>query len=442
MKQILAAFILNYFHLLARVQLKKNPRAVIVGVTGSAGKTSTRQAITRILRVRGRVKSSIGANSESGIPLNILGLHPQSYTPLDWLRLALFAPLMLIFNWEHYDYYVVEMGIDSPNPPKNMAYLLSIIRPHIGVVLNAGLVHTAAFDYLVKDRDPDRRAEKLRLLVAREKMFLAKGVEKSGVAVINLDQPELLKYRKGIVARELTFGKSKPADLHILKVSTGQLGFKLELVYQNQRYTLNLADAYPAYFGYTFAAAIASAAALGIPPRESILALASYRAPAGRFRIFAGEGDSTIFDSSYNASPDSMKETLTFFRQIAGHHHKIAVLGDMRELGSSTKLAHKNLAEWIMESADEAILFGPATATHTLPVLRSHHFPVHHFASMVELTHYLSSHLAREAWILVKGSQNKIFLERAVAAIIKHPDDLKLLCRRGAYWDKIRSRTK
>ena len=146
MKKILSTLILNYFRFLARLQLKKNPRATIIGITGSAGKTSTRLAIVHILKTRGIVKHTTHANSESGIPLNILGLHPTSYTYFDWFRLIILAPFKLLSNWEHFAYYVVEMGIDSPDSPKNMAYLLSILRPHVGVVLNASLTHADSFD--------------------------------------------------------------------------------------------------------------------------------------------------------------------------------------------------------------------------------------------------------------------------------------------------------
>lgn len=442
MKSIFSIFILAYFRLLARLQLKKNPRAVIVGVTGSAGKTSTRLAIGRILRTRGRVKTSAHANSESGIPLNILGLRPHDYSLLDWLRLAVMAPFMLLFNWEHYDYYVVEMGIDSPRPPKNMAYLLSLIRPHLGVVLNAGLVHAAGFDYLVKDRDSKRRATKLRQYVAREKMFLAQGIAKGGVAIINLDQPEFKRYRSRVVARQLTFGQSAGADLRLAKVTTGRTGFTLQLRYQSQDYTLHLADPFPQHFGYSLAAAVGVGVALGIPVRESLAALEGYRAPAGRLRLFAGQAGVAIVDSSYNSSPDTCLDSLRFFHQLAGHRHKLAVIGDMRELGGSTKLAHKQLAEWLINCVDEAILFGPATFAYTLPVLESHHFPAHHFTRMSDLTSYLRTHLPDHGWVIVKGSQNGILLERAVEGILQSPADAKLLCRRGPYWDKIRSQTK
>ncbi|MFH2085413.1 MAG: Mur ligase family protein [bacterium] len=441
MKKYLSHLLLHYFRFLARLQLQKNPQAIIIGVTGSAGKTSTRLALVHILCTRGQVKHSKHANSESGIPLNILGLTPTSYSLLDWLRLIILSPVKLLTNQEKFDYYVVEMGVDSPDAPKNMTYLLSIVRPHVAVVLNAGLVHTAAFDHLVKDTSPGRRASKLIKVIAKEKMQLARSVEAGGVTIINIDQKELVQEKKNVTARQITIGQSGKADLQILRSHLDSRGSTFRFRYQGHVYTLSLPDVYPEPFAYNFAAAIAASAGLGIPPSHSIPALAKYRAPAGRLQIFPGQNDSTIIDSSYNASPLTMLESLKLLKKLAGTKKKIAVIGDMRELGVSTKQVHKELADWLMEFSNEAILFGPLTGKYTLPVLLSHKFPVHHFTHMSDLTKYLRSRLSLHSHILIKGSQNTILLERAVAAILKNPSDLTHLCRRGPHWDKIRRAT-
>ena len=441
LKKIFSSLVLEYFRFFATLQLRKNKDATIIGVTGSTGKTSTRLAIIHILRGRGQVKHSVHANSESGIPLNILGLSPRSYTFFDWLRLIILAPIKLMTNWEHYNYYVVEMGIDSPDSPKNMSYLLKIIRPHIGVVLNAGLTHSAGFDHLIKDTSPIRRMDKLVKVIAKEKMQLAKGVQPGGVAVFNIDQKELLAQKKDVTARQITFGRSDKANLRILDSAATRAGFMLKFSYQGQIYRLGLVDVFPQAYAYTFAAAIATAAGVGIPPTISLPGLASYTAPPGRMRIFGGLSGSTIIDSSYNASPDSVLESLKLLRSLAGRNKKIAVIGDMRELGTSEKISHKNLADWLLEYADIAVLYGDLTGAHTLPVLLSQKFPVRHFKEMSGLTKYLHTIIKDKSYVLVKGSQNTIFLERAVESILANPKDVTKLCRRGAYWDKLRART-
>lgn len=441
-KKILGNIILKYFRFFAKIQLGKNPQATVIGITGSAGKTSTRDAIVTILKSRGKVKQSEGANSESGIPLDILGLHPTNYSLVDWFRLIILAPIRAISFTEHFDYYVVEMGIDSPNTPKNMTYLLSIITPNIGIVLNAGLTHTANFDYLVKDNHPLRRREKLIHLIAREKMKLAKGVARQGVAIVNLDQKEFTKDITRLKSRKITYGKSSKADLRIIRTTISEHGFVLNFRYQGGLYQFSTSDILPNHYAYTFAAAISCASSLGIPPSLSLSVLSTYRAPAGRLRVFPGVKDSVVLDSSYNASPSTMLESLKLLNQLGGKRRKIAILGDMRELGVSTKLAHKQLADWIRLYADEVILFGDSTREFTLPVLLSHKFPAVHFATMSELIKYLKGQAIAKALILVKGSQNEIFLERAVEALLMNTSDIVGLCRRGPYWDNLRHQAK
>lgn len=439
MKKTLSLIVLNYFRLLARLQLKKNPHAVVIGITGSAGKTSTRRALSMILAKKGKVKQSHRANSESGIPLNILGLSPLNYSTLDWLRLIVLAPVMLLINWEHFDYYVVEMGIDSPKSPKNMTYLLSIIRPHIGIVLNAGLVHSDSFDYLVKDRHPKRRMDKIRLKIAEEKMKLAQGIHPTGTAIVNADQKEFRPLSKHLSSRLLTFGKARSAYFRFTAPKLSLSGFSYNFHYQGQDYSLKLAHLFEGSYVYTFSAALAAAASLGIAPQLGIEALADYQPPPGRSSLLKGKKDSIIIDSSYNTTPSGMKNMLRLLNKLGTHRHKLVILGDMRELGKQSKEAHKQLAEWILDYADEAILFGQAVKQHTLPVLKAKKFPVNYFSRFSELEKHLTNHLTPKSLILVKSSQNTLLLERAVELLLQNPSDQALLCRRGKYWDDRRS---
>lgn len=437
-KKNLSLLILNYLRFWARLQLAKNSHATIIGITGSAGKTSTRLALLKILEQRGSVKHSIHANSESGIPLNILGLTMKGYTLFSWLRVLILAPVQYFTFFEQYQYYIVEMGIDSPYPPKNMDYLLSIVRPHIAIILGASLTHAEAFDGLVKDRDPKRRARKILALIAQEKMKLARSLASDGVAILNYDNDAIMAYSNALRCRKLSFGLSPNSNIKFSPPKLDSAGFHIKFTYQSQSGTLDLPDIYGAEYAYTFASAITAALSLGIPLNKSIASLKSYRAPAGRARVFEGLGDTHLLDSSYNASPSSILSALTLLSKVGAKAFKIAVIGDLRELGALTKSTHQTLAQDIMTTADEAILFGENTAKYTLPLLQKAQFPVRHFSKMSDLIAYLKTSIKPHAWLLFKGSQNTIFLERAVESLLANQQDRSLLCRRGEYWDHKR----
>lgn len=136
-----------------------------------------------------------------------------------------------------------------------------------------------------------------------------------------------------------------------------------------------------------------------------------------------------------------MLESLKLLKKIGGKHKKIAVLGDMNELGISSKLAHKDLADYLLRYADEAVLYGHSVKEFTLPVLRSKKFPVKHFDRMTDLIIYLESRVKSQNYVLFKGSQNGIYLERAIERLLAEKTDRQWLCRRGKYWDNLRTQT-
>lgn len=441
LKKTLSLAALTYLRFWAKLQLKKNPQAIVIGITGSAGKTSTRLALRQILAQVGKVKHSAHANSESGIPLNILGLTLSDYSLLSWLRVLLLAPLRYLTFHETYTHYVVEMGIDSPESPKNMDYLLSIVRPDMAIILGVSLSHAAAFDHLVKDTHPARRRSKLLALIAKEKMKLATSLPPTGTAVLNQDDLSLAPHIAKLGCRRLTFGSSPRADFRLLKTAVSRHGFNVKFRYLAHDYQLTLPDPYGLEYAQTFLSAIALAHALGVSLPKAIAALHSYRAPAGRLRLFPGIKGTHLLDSSYNASPGSMHHALTLLHRLAPRAPRLAVLGDMRELGLQTKAAHQALAKLIPRYTTEVILFGPAMAQYCLPPLLRAHFPVYHASTMADLKRYLATRLKPGMWVLFKASQNQLLLERAVASVLAHPSDAVHLPRRGPYWDRLRNTT-
>lgn len=441
-KKYLSLALLAYFRFFARLQLKKNPQAIIIGITGSSGKTSTRLALAQILATHGRVKHSAHANSESGIPLNILGITMHHYSFITWLKVIFLVPWRYLTFREAYDYYIVEMGIDGPDIPKNMQYLLTIVRPDVAVVTGIGLAHAEAFSKLVKDKNTVRKIKRIRYLIGQEKMRLAHVITSRGIVVLNADDAVIKNHQQGLRGRLVTFGLSPDASFRIKNIRLGSFGFRAEIIHESHLYKLHLADAFGPDYGHTFVAALSTAHSLGMPLSKCLAALANYRAPAGRMRLFAGINHTHLLDSSYNASPATMKSALMTLSSLAKSPKRIAVLGDMRELGVLGKSLHQELARSIPSYVDEVYLFGPIMQTYVYPYLkRKLGGRAHHFDTMSALIKTLKERLKPHDYILFKGSQNNLFLERAVSALLNDKSDQKYLCRRGQYWDKIRQNT-
>ncbi len=446
-KYIFARFFLLYIRVLAKIELWK-VKPYIVGITGSAGKTSVRNAIATVLQSKYTVKRTGAANSETGIPLDILGLHMEDYSMRDWLRVFIKSPIRVITRRKKYEKYVVEMGIDSPRPPKNMGYLLKILRPDTAVFINALPVHSENFDSEVKERIPAERTRLIVRNIANEKGRLINAVNKDGYIVINADDENVMRVSKDCRGKIITVG-SKVANVVYTDVHYDLEGFKCKFIlnYKGKRDTAHLNiknqvlfDKYALNFGIAIAVGISQ----GVDFHDCVAALEKYKVPPGRMSLIEGVKDSYIIDGSYNASAQTVLDALEILENLGNGRRKIAVLGDMRELGQEVQSEHEKVAKRVVQVADEIVLVGPIMKRYVYDKIRKNGFDaekIHWFK-----TSYLAKDFIRDniitggEVILVKGSQNTIFLERVVEELMKDKSQAgKLLCRRGKYWNSVRS---
>ena len=309
----LSWLVLEYFRFFARLQLRKI-KPVIVGITGSAGKTTTMHAVEVVLRQKCSVKSSYKANSQSGLSLNILGLSPTSYSSFDWLRLVLLAPWQVLTDWKKYEVYIAEMGIDGPDEPANMSYLLKILKPHIGVMTSVTLVHAQAFDHLVREKDIHKKEQLLKEAIAGEKMKLLRALPRSGTAIYAVDEAIIADAVGDVAARKVSIGRTSNADLTVADIRWDKNGttFLLRKKGANLRQqtagnnsilpeaTVVIANAWlPEHYGSSFAAAAAVGEALDISLKDAAAALShDFELPPGRASLFAGLNGSIILDST------------------------------------------------------------------------------------------------------------------------------------------------
>lgn len=451
MKQKLGLLVLYYLRFFAKIQLRKNKKMQIIGITGSAGKSSTRDALYRVLQSKYLVKASFKANSESGIPLDILGLEMRTYSIFDWLRVLIMAPIQVCTYHPKFDYYIVEMGIDSPLPPKNMGFLLSIIRPQTGVLLNVGLNHAFTFDHLVKEKDLATRRQKITQEIAKEKGKLILALPETGCAILNFDDANVKALAKQTSASVYSFGEKNDCDCQLISYQvmvSGQLiktkfSFKVQNSQNGERQKLEIEvkDFLLAkHYGYSLAVSIllGMRAHLSLSEIKTVLEK-KLTLPHGRASAIQGKNHSIIIDSSYNAS--SMKDLIEMVGQIKNSQgRKLALLGDLRELGEQSASIHREIANLASKHFDQIFLVGQEMKSHALPILqKSMGKQVTHFDNSLEAGDKIAKLLKKNDLILVKGSQNTIFLEEAVKVMMKEPEKAKQqLCRQSTWWLNIK----
>lgn len=391
-KKYLSLFVLNYIRFFAQLQLKKihflqkkkHKQLDTVGITGSAGKSSTLLACQSVFPKNIKVKTNNGCNSESGLPLSFLDLKINDYNPVSWLKILILAPVKYLTNWKSYDVLILEMGIDSASWPKNMDYLLSIVKPNIGIFLNVSSVHMMCFSSLDQ--------------IAAEKSKL---VNQAKVAIINPHDKLVVKYT---------------TNQNIINLVPTNIKFKNFFL--------------PPVYDIGFGAALSLAKLFNIPQKQAIENIQNnFSLPPSRSSILKGIKNITIIDSSYNSSPLACQELLKFLSTFKTK--KIAILGDMRELGKSTPFEHRRIYEIAIKSADIIISIGPQTKKYFGSKSQK-------FTYWWQAADYLQDVIQGGETILIKGSQNTIYLEELVKTILSDPKDSSKLCRQSKWWLKTK----
>jgi UDP-N-acetylmuramoyl-tripeptide--D-alanyl-D-alanine ligase len=271
----------------------------VVAVTGSVGKTTTKEMTAAALRSRfDTLASERNFNNEIGVPLTLFGLEPK------------------------HEAVIVEMGMRGPG---EIARLAEIARPTVGLITNIGLSHI--------ERLGSREG------IAKAKAELIEGLPEDGVAILPADDDfsGFLLDTARMRCRAVTYGRLETANYRLADIQFSDEGFP--------SFTINGAlfclSAPGTHLPINAAAATAVAASMGIPVDEVAAALASYIPPAMRLQTIESPAGWTILDDTYNAAPDSMRAALETLVQIAGSRRAVAVLGEMRELGEFSAEAHE-----------------------------------------------------------------------------------------------------
>lgn len=338
---------------LATIALKKY-KPVIIGITGSVGKTSTKEAIYAVLKnhfgekhVR---KNEKNYNNEIGVPLTIFNIKKTGGNSiLKWIPKFIKIFWMVIFRVHYPDFLVLEFGADKPGDIK---YLLDFVKHKVGVVTTIGEipVHVEFFE------SPEK--------VAEEKQTLVKKLNKDGIAILNYDDERVRKMSNDIDAKIMTFGLNKGADVkatnYELKIfpqgnNITELNFKLD--FKGSSVPAKLINVLGVQHLYSALAAASVGIIFDMNLIEISQALKEIVPLPGRMHLLKGIKNSLIVDDSYNAALLSMEAGLEALK-VFNDRRKIAVLGDMLEIGKYSEEAHIKLGKKAGETVNLIFAIG------------------------------------------------------------------------------------
>ena len=413
---------------LARAQIRKY-KPVIIGVTGNAGKTSAKEAIAAVLRRGKTVRIAAGnLNNEFGFALTILGNWDQEYYDRGssiglWLRVLWAGCRGLIVRRDCAEIFLLEYGADRPGDIKRLA---TAFKPHIAVVTTVGdtPVHVEFF------RNTDA--------VAAEKANLMKVLTPVDYAILNHDDERVLDMKSKTEAQIVTYGFKEGSTIRISDFKylsndeSKPAGVAFEIRKASDFAPIKIDGSLGKSQAYAAAAATAVGMALDLNLVQIGEALQRYRGPNGRLKIIPGVNGSTIIDDTYNASPASTRLALETLRDSPGSR-KIAVLGDMLELGEYTISAHRDIGTLTTSCADILVCVG-SRAKFIAETSKMSQDKIFIFDTSDDAKFKIRDLIRERDVILVKGSQG-MRMEKIVAEIIAEPQRKKeLLVRQSKRW--------
>lgn len=303
------------YQLIAKAWRDKFPEIPVVAITGSNGKTTTKDLTAAVLSAKGAVlKTQANFNNEIGLPLTLLGLQKEHKAA------------------------VVEIGMRGFH---QIEVLAPIASPQIGIVTNVGETHMELLGSLEN--------------IAKAKQELVEAIPAGGTVILNVDNKYVAGMRAAVKAgvKVITFGLEQAADVKGEAIHTEGNVTKFMVTYANERheYEVNMVGRHNVY---NTLAAIAAGFAMGLTPAEVREGLSHLEATKMRFELQQVK-EWNVVNDAYNASPMSMTAAINTLSELA-KGRKIAVLGDMLELGSVSEEAHLHVGEEVAEHGFTALI--------------------------------------------------------------------------------------
>jgi UDP-N-acetylmuramoyl-tripeptide--D-alanyl-D-alanine ligase len=351
----------------------------VIGLTGSSGKTTTKEMMAAIIgRKKNILKTEGNLNNLIGLPQTIFRL-----------------------TGDH-ELMILEMGTNSRGEIKR---LTQIAMPDIGLITNVGPAHLAGFGSID--------------VVREEKNDLLLNIPSSGIAIINLDDEAVTTAAERWNGRRITFSMSPNADVTVKDIEkNGVKGVRFNLIMggNTQKVEMRIAGLHHVYNAM---AAAAAAVAVGMDPKTISEGLAAFRPFSGRMEMIRLHNGAFLLDDSYNANPASVREALMTLKDLKIHHNGYVFLGDMLELGEEASEMHRKIGMLIATIGVNALfLQGDFSEVTAAGAAEGGLSPQNIFflSDSEKGIVYLKEHLKKGDWILVKGSR-RMKMEKIAAQI-------------------------
>lgn len=339
--------------------VREHSHAIVVGITGSVGKTSTKDMIFSVVCEKYKALKTLGNyNNNIGLPLTIL-------------------------RYKDEEAMVIEMGM---NHLGEIDYLTNIAKPNVAAITNVGTAHIGE----VGSRDN----------ILKAKMEITHGLQDGGILIVNHDNDKLATVKPdGFVLK--TIGIDDPADLNAKNVALSEDGSDFDVAYQGQNYHVHLSVP-GKHFVYNALVAMAVGLSIDIPMEKCIHGVETFELTKNRADKLTLKDDITLFDGTYNANLDSMKASIDVLANCKGR--KIAVLGDMLELGQYEEKLHREVGKYLVDHNIDLTLAVGKASEYIISEIKKNGGNGEHFDNNEALTKALLETVKPHDVLLVKAS--------------------------------------
>ncbi len=416
MKNYIKTWLTSVFIRQAKAILKKH-KPIVVAVLGSVGKTGTKLAIVDVLKQKYRVQYQNGNyNVPLTVPLVITGQTlPGLTNPIGWLKVWLKGQKFLTSAYP-YDVVVLELSTDKPG---DIADFKEFLYPDISVVTAISEEHMEFFDNLEQVAEEELTVTQFTKQLVYSKDSVSKDY-------VDLFIPKTLEVK--------SFGFEKGSTYTICADRNSHHEFSVTIKLPNDSQISNDVAVASRHSIQAVGGAVAVGDLLGLSSDQLSKGIQKIKPVSGRMRLLQGINNTVIIDDSYNSSPVAAEAAIKTLYELKANQ-KIAIMGNMNELGDISETAHMAIGDMcVPDKLDLLITIGDDANNFIAKAAEANGCRVIRTSDPIKAGKVAAQNASDGAIILVKGSQNKVFSEEAVKQLLANPADIDNLVRQSDFW--------